>query len=200
NSDSVTFNPAGTYYWRAAYSGDALNQPATGGCLDEIVTVGNASPTISTTLSETTGSIGDSVHDSSSLSGATGNARGTVTYTVYTDSSCSKGAVAAGTKGVTSGVVPNSDPVTLNSAGTYYWQAVYSGDANNNVATSPCTEEVVTVNKNSPSMTTAQNLRPNDSSTIIGATATATGTATFNLYSPSDAPCSGSPAYPQSVN
>ena len=31
-----------------------------------------------------------------------------------------------------SGIVPNSNAATFGSAGTYYWQAVYSGDANNN--------------------------------------------------------------------
>jgi uncharacterized repeat protein (TIGR01451 family) len=35
--------------------------------------------------------------------------------------------------------------VTFNTAGTFYWQAVYSGDANNVGATSVCTAEVVTV-------------------------------------------------------
>ena len=38
-----------------------------------------------------------------------------------------------------SGIVPNSPAATFNSAGTFYWQAVYSGDANNNGASSPCT-------------------------------------------------------------
>ena len=37
----------------------------------------------------------------------------------------------------TAGAVPNSATVTFNTAGTYYWQAVYSGDANNNGATEP---------------------------------------------------------------
>jgi hypothetical protein len=51
-----------------------------------------------------------------------------------------------------------------------------------------------------PAISTAQNLRPNDDATISGATATAGGTITFNLYSPSDATCSGTPAYTQTVN
>jgi hypothetical protein len=51
-----------------------------------------------------------------------------------------------------------------------------------------------------PAMTTAQNLRPNDTATISGATATAGGTITFNLYSPSDATCTGTPALTQTVN
>ena len=105
-----------------------------------------------------------------------------------------------GPKGVTSGLAPDSDPVTFNNAGTYYWQVVYSGDANNDPATSVCTSEIVTVNKNSPSMSTAQKLLPNASATMSGLTATAGGTITFNLFSPSDATCSGTPAYTQTVN
>ena len=57
----------------------------------------------------------------------------------------------------TSGTVPNSSTVTFNNAGTFYWQAVYSGDANNNGASSPCTatnNEQLTVNKASPTITT----------------------------------------------
>ena len=51
----------------------------------------------------------------------------------------------------TSGTVPNSSTVTFNSAGTFYWQAVYSGDANNYGASSPCTsgsnEQLTVTNK-----------------------------------------------------
>ena len=53
----------------------------------------------------------------------------------------------------TSGIVPNSNAATFSSAGTFYWQAVYSGDTNNNGASSPCTaasNEQLTVNKASP--------------------------------------------------
>jgi hypothetical protein len=101
---------------------------------------------------------------------------------------------------VTNGVVPDSDPITFNSAGDFFWQAVYSGDANNNGASSVCTSEHLVVNKNQSAMSTAQNLLPNDDATITGATSNAGGTITFNLYSPSDATCSGAPAFTQTVN
>jgi len=195
DSDSVSFDAAGTFYWQAAYSGDANNDPATSACQSEIVTVNKNSPSISTTLSATTANIGDSVHDSATLTGATANAGGTVTYTVYTNNTCTTGAQDAGTKAVTNGVVPDSNSITFNSAGDFYWQAVYSGDANNNGATSICTEEHLVVNKNQPSNSTAQTLLPNDSFTLSGATSNAGGTVTFNLYDPSDATCSGSPAF-----
>ena len=143
---------------------------------------------------------GDSVHDSATLTGATTDAGGTVTYTVYTNNTCSQGAVNAGAVTVTNGVVPDSKAITFNNAGTYYWQAVYSGDAKNNSAASPCTSETLVVNPNTPGISTAQNLLPNDSATISGATSGAGGTVTFKLFDPNDATCSGTPAYTQTVS
>lgn len=158
------------------------------------------SPTISTTLSGTSVEVGSSVHDSATLTGATSDAGGTVTYTVYTDDKCTQGAQGAGTKTVTNGVVPDSDAVTFNTAGDYYWQAAYSGDANNSSAKSTCTDEHLVVNKKKPSVSTAQTLLPNDSFTLSGATSGAGGTITFKLYSPSDDTCSGTPALTETVN
>jgi hypothetical protein len=97
-------------------------------------------------------------------------------------------------------VVPDSDPITFNTAGTFYWQVVYSGDANNNPATSVCASEQLVVTKNTTAMTTAQNLIPNDDATLSGATGNAAGTLTFELFSPTDTTCSGTPAYTQTVN
>src|SRR5207244_1430909 len=41
-------------------------------------------------------------------------------------------------------------------AGTYYWVASYSGDANNKEATSGCAEEPVVIGQASPSIETTQ--------------------------------------------
>lgn len=158
------------------------------------------SPSISTTLSASSVAIGTAVHDSATLSGATAGAGGTVTYTVYSDNACSQNAVGAGTVTVTNGVVPDSNAITFNNAGTFYWQAAYSGDADNNSATSVCTTEVLVVNQNNTGMTTAQNVIPNDDATLSGATSNAGGTITFSLFSPSDATCSNSPAFTQTVS
>jgi len=160
----------------------------------------NLSPSIATTLSAESIPVGGTVHDSATITGATANAGGTVTYTVYTNDTCTDNPQDAGTKTVANGVVPDSDPITFNTAGDYYWQAVYSGDANNNGATSLCTSEHLVVAKQNTAMTTAQNLIPNDDANLNGATSTAGGTITFELFSPADAICSGTPAYTQTVN
>ncbi len=102
------------------------------------VTATSQAVTLGTTLSTTTAYAGTSVYSSATLSGAASNATGTVTYTAYTDNSCSAGAVGMGTKTVTNATVPNSDSVAFNTVGTFYLKAVYSGDQNNNSATSPC--------------------------------------------------------------
>src|SRR5262249_7239536 len=132
DSDPVTFNQAGTFYWQAVYTGDANNNGATSACQSEELTIGPNSPSIATTLSATSGSIGDSIHDGSTLSGATSDAGGSVTSPLYAHQVCKNVFAAAGTKTVTNHIVPDSDPVTFNQAGTFYWQAVYTGDANNN--------------------------------------------------------------------
>jgi hypothetical protein len=199
DSNAISFSAAGTYFWQAAYSGDANNNPATSPCTSERLVV-KTNPSITTTLSATSVNVGTTVHDSATLSGATADAGGTVTYTVWADSTCTQSPQDAGTKTVANGIVPDSNGITFNSAGTFYWQAVYSGDANNNVATSDCTSEQLVVNPNQPSIVTAQNLIPNDDATISGATSNAGGTITFNLFSPSDATCSATPALTQTVN
>lgn len=151
DSDNVTFNNPGTYYFQAVYSGDQNNSAATTTCANGILTVTAVptqtknSPTITTTLSSTSIQVGSSVHDSAVLNGETSNATGTVSYKVYSNNSCTTLWANAGSQSVTSGLVPDSAPVLFNIAGTYYWQVTYSGDQNNNAATSTCTSEVVTV-------------------------------------------------------
>jgi hypothetical protein len=89
---------------------------------------------------------GTSVTDSATLTGLnTATASGTVTYTVYSDSMCTAFVASAGTVTVTNGMVPDSSAVTMSTAGTFYWQAKYSGDTFNNGSSSPCGSEVVTV-------------------------------------------------------
>jgi len=199
DSDPITFNHTGDFFWRAVYSGDANNDPATSDCTSEHLLVTPKKPSIATTLSDTTIEVGGTVHDSATLTGTTADAGGTVTYTVYSDSACTQVVASGGTKDVTNGVVPDSDPVTFDAAGDFFWQAVYSGDDNNKRATSDCTTEHLVVTKKHPAIITAQNLLPNDDATISGAL-NATGTITFDLFSPSDVTCTGPPAYTQTVN
>ena len=158
NSASVTFNLAGTYYFQASYSGDSNNiGPVLSTCTSETVVVGKNSPTLATTLHDETAAtsgttlnatIGDVVHDSASLTGAAaGPAAGaTIGYAFYTDAGCTLNAsdqTPTINTFTSPGPIPDSKSVTFLNAGTFYWQAVYSGDANNKAATSPCNEILV---------------------------------------------------------
>ena len=147
-----------------------------------------ASPSIATTLSATTGSIGASVHDSATLTGATSDAGGTVTYTIYDNNTCTTGARDAGTKTVVNGIVPDSNSLTFNSAGIFYWQAVYSGDFNNNGATSACQSEILVIAKTTPTITTTATSADvggsiSDTAHISGLSNPIDGTITFSLFS-----------------
>lgn len=89
---------------------------------------------------------GTPTHDSAVLTGSNiGTATGSVTYSVYSDAGCTVLAASAGTKTVVGGIVPDSDAVTLNTPGTYYWRAAYSGDAGHTAVTSACGDEIQTV-------------------------------------------------------
>lgn len=200
---SCTESGSGTSASESLGTGTASITLANGG--DVVCTYTNhkkLSPTITTLLNGTSAnlgvSVGDSVYDTATLSGASSNAGGTVTYTVYSDSACTLNARDAGTKAVTNGVVTQSNSLAFNTAGTFYWQAVYSGDANNFGVTSDCDDEVLSVAKKSPGASTAQNLKPNDSFTLTGGFS-ATGNVTFSLYGPSDPTCAGTAAFSETV-
>jgi len=143
NSTLHQFNSAGSYSWKGVYSGDVNNTAATSGC--EPLTVNKASPSATTLLSSTTITVGGSVTDSAKLTNATSDAGGTVTYEYFSGNSCTGVATVVGSQAtVTNGAIPNSPSQQFGSAGSYSFNAVYSGDLNNNGATSGC--EPLTVN------------------------------------------------------
>ncbi len=171
----------------------------------------NMTPTITTALTANPIPVDGSTTDTATLHNASANAGGTVDYRYYPSlTACQADATAftgttpiggtdVGSVNVTSGNVPASASASFPNAGTFYWAAFYSGDPNNTAAASDCTTELLVVNKATPSMSTAPNLIPNDDATLSKASLNAGGTITFNLFSPSDATCSGTPAFTQTV-
>jgi hypothetical protein len=88
---------------------------------------------------------GTPVSDAASLSGAgASTATGTLTYTVYSDSACTAAVVSAGTAPVSGGVAGPSEAKVL-PAGTYFWQAAYSGDSQNRPSKNACGSLIETV-------------------------------------------------------
>jgi uncharacterized repeat protein (TIGR01451 family) len=147
-------------------------------------------PVVTTNLTSSTGGSGTtltvptgaSVTDQATLTGATANALGTVTYTAFTDSTCTTTATAANgvvgtnpsTATVTNGVAGPSSALTFNSGGTFYWQARYSGDVAlggfNEPAVSPCTDEVLTVQAPSLHVSKTADASPVNAGSQIGFT------------------------------
>ena len=187
-------NTIGTYYVYAAYTGDANNGPASSTC-EGPITVNKASPTLSTQLSASQIFTDGGITDTATLTGASSNAGGSVAYKLYSGNACSGPAVDSDTEPVTNGVVTTSKSFTNHGVGTFSFQAFYSGDAKNILAPSLC-NEVFTVVKHSPSISTqlsATVIPPSgtvtDTATLTGASANAGGTVTFTMYTGSL--CSG---------
>jgi LPXTG-site transpeptidase (sortase) family protein len=153
-------------------------------------------PTITTAIHDashgvvTPVEVGSTVHDSVSITGSGATPTGPVTFSYFTNGTCT--APAAGTSstftlsgGTVDGTTFTQTPATV---GSYSFQATYSGDANYLSGTSPC--ELLTVGKASPTIGTSlssSNISVggsvHDSATLTGATATAGGTVTYTAYS-----------------
>jgi hypothetical protein len=152
SSASQSFSSPGDYYWYAVYSGDANDAGATSLCVQLTVlapftttsvppvtslVATRASPTLSTSLSSTIVIAGGSVYDTATLTNGL-NPSGFVLYYLFFNGQCAGSSLLISNVTVTSGSIPSSAPYTLNSVGSYSFQAVYSGDSNNQGAVSSC--------------------------------------------------------------
>lgn len=140
-SDDQTVG-AGTYYWRAFFSGDANNEAADTACndTDETSTVEKAQPTLTTTATATA-VLPDTISDVAHLAdGVNLDNTGTITFKLFSDSSCTTqvgGVIAATPVTVNANGDYTSDAQAVG-AGKYYWRAFFSGDTQNKSAETPC--------------------------------------------------------------
>ena len=188
DSNTLPFDTAGTFYWQAAYSGDAANAPATSDCT--VFAVNGANPALKLTLSAHSIGVGDTAFASAALNKATSSAGGSVTYTVYSDSACTTSVETAGTVTVSNAVVPDSTTLTFPTAGTYYWQASYGGDGGNAAATSDCDELDVAQTSPTLKISLSNGSIPLGgtafaTATLTKETSTAGGTVTYTVYTDS---------------
>ncbi|MCU1589064.1 MAG: hypothetical protein JWP11_320, partial [Frankiales bacterium] len=207
HSDSYVPSVPGDYQWTATYSGDSNNAPATSGCnaAGETTTVGKGNPTLVTHATPPTVPIGGAISDSATVAIAPPSATGTVTFKLYgpNDGSCTGPIVFnSGPRTVTGGDA-QSGPYTPATAGTYRWTADYSGDVNNNPASSPCNanNESNVVAKATPAIVTmataaaTQGGQISDSATVTMGYPPLTGSVTFNAYGPNDQTCTSAPVF-----
>ena len=197
-SGSYTPTAVGTYYWVASYSGDLNNSPIAGKCGDsnESSVVAKAKPGISTSAVAGPVIVGSNISDTATLSGATSDASGTITFKLYSDSTCSTLVTTLTNTSVAGNGPYGSGNYQANAVGTYYWIASYGGDAKNESVSGACgdTGESSVVTQQQPSISTSTNGPVtigdpiSDTATLTGATADASGTITFKVYS--DSTCS----------
>ena len=115
----------------------AVFQPAPSGGIDAFVAKiaeHKATPALATQASAG-GMVGTPVRDVATLAGGF-SPTGTVTFRLFSDANCQT-QVFTSTNAVVGSTATSGDFQTT-AAGTYRWTAVYSGDANNNAATSAC--------------------------------------------------------------
>ncbi len=216
-----TTTAAGDYNWVAVYSGDANNASVTSPCgaPNETSTVTQAQPAIVTQASGPV-SVGQPITDTATLSGgvatppATGPT-GTITFTLFgpNNPNCTGAAIFTNVVPVNNGNgIYTSGPFTPTAAGNYNWVAVYSGDANNASATSPCgaPNETSAVDVVQPAIVTQASApvpvgQPiTDTATLSGGVATPpaagpTGTIIFTLFGPNNPTCTGAPIFTDTV-
>ena len=204
-SVSPTFNTIttpGNYYFVAytPYDDPSSGLNFTFGITCEPFTVqGKASPGLNTVpssgASPSSIGLGQSFTDTATLTGAH-SPTGSITFDVYNNANCTGTVLFTSTNGL-SGNSATSGSYTPPSAGSYYIAASYPGDGNNNSASSACSNEVVTVGKGTPSVTTAlltSSLSPyvglydDDVATVSGGHSP-NGYVTFNIYTTNN--CSG---------
>jgi hypothetical protein len=214
NSNTESTLAAGSYSFQATYSGDKNYGGSTSSC--EPFTVGGGTSSTATTVFDAstnapwagTESTGSSAYDTATVTSSdTVIATGTVTYTFFGNGSCSGGGAGAGTVTLdAAGKVPNSNTEHTLAAGSYSFQATYSGDGNYSGSTSPC--EPFTVGGGTSSTATtvfdaatnaawtgneSTGAKAYDTSSVTTSdTITATGTVTYTFFT--NGGCSGTGA------
>ena len=166
---------AGTYSFHAVYGGDTnYDLSPVSSC--EPFAVGKATPSATTTVFDaatnaawtSTERTNASAYDTASVTGVTGfTPTGTVTYTYFTNGSCTGSGSPAGTVTVAAnGTIPHSITEGPLSAASYSFEAAYGGDANY-IAAGATNCESFTVAQGTPTAPTITNL---PSSSIFGGT------------------------------
>jgi hypothetical protein len=171
----------------------------------EQVQIGNC-PSALTTTATSSVTLGNPISDTAHLNVPAG-AGGTITFHLFPSlADCQN---TPPTNEINTGLTPvsvsgpgdyNSGNFTPTATGTYYWVAVYSGDATTDGASTACGDanESSVVNTVPSSMTSAQSFIPNDSATIsASAGGNLVGNVTFDVYASTD--CTGTLIYHEVV-
>lgn len=148
---AYTTSAAGSVWWQAGYDGDGNNDPATSTC--EQVVVDKAEVTLTTAQSPTTVDPAPAdLADTATLAGGY-NPTGTITFALFPPGDATCAGIPAYTEDVAVDGGNNdysidghgTGSISAALAGVWNWTADYSGDENNETASSGCGAEEVEV-------------------------------------------------------
>ena len=144
-SDPFTPTQAGRYWWLATFNGDANNKVVSSTCGQGQSAADKVSPSIVTTATATATLPAATVSDTATLTGVTATAGGTIVFSLFGRSptaACTGTPVFTATPNAVKGPgVYGPASTTVNAAGTYWWMATYSGDADNLAVSPACGDE-----------------------------------------------------------
>ena len=149
-------------------------------------------PTLNTTAS-TPGTVGTPITDSATVAGTSG-ASGSVSWTIYPNTSCTGTGTVVGSEPITGDGTITSPAYTPTSTGTYQWVASYTNSGGTITSACPDASEQSVINKASPSLATdavsgLTGSPIHDTATLSGGF-DPTGSITWTVYSASDTACS----------
>jgi uncharacterized repeat protein (TIGR01451 family) len=161
-SGGFAANLTGTWRWTASYSGDSKNNAAASGCDAEPVTIGKATPSLTTSPDPTATTETSTLNDSATLSGGF-SPTGTITFNLYDPDqpACTGTPRYTETVAVTgNGTYSTTGGFAADKVGTWRWVAAYSGDSGNNAVAGGCDDEQVTVADVLPTVTLDKSAAP----------------------------------------
>jgi hypothetical protein len=221
NSTTTATLAGGSYGYMAAYSGDADYAATNGTC--QTFDVANAPSTTTAAVDDATANtawsgsemVGANAFATATVGGGGGGSftpSGSVTYSLFTGGSCAGSALSTDTEALTGGNVPNSSTTATLGAGTYSFQAAYSGDGNYAASTSQCepftvaqsvaavsgSVEDASANDAAWTASEANGSAAIDTATVSGRSGfVPTGSVTYSLFD--GASCSGTPLSTETV-
>jgi len=218
NSGATGALGVGSYSFDASYSGDSNYTAVTSDC--EPFSVAKAPASVGTVVDDAAAggpwsgseATGASAYDTSTVSGVADiTPTGTLTYSFFDNNTCNGTPSTTDTVGLSNGTEPNSGSTGALGAGSYSFQASYSGDGNYNASSSDCEPFGVAktsalpgtvvndVNTSAPwNDTEVLGASAYDTSTVSGiAGFTPTGTSTYNFFD--NATCNGTPSTTDTV-
>jgi hypothetical protein len=197
---------SGEFRWTASYPGDANNEAAGLGCgaANQASTVSKASPGLAGTATSTV-IVGNTITDDTNLSGGF-SPGGQIVFRAYGPGNSTCAGVPVYEEAITVGGNGSYSPAGFAPGpGLYRWTVEYGGDSNNEGVSLGCNaanqaSAVGTIDVTLTASASGGTVgNPVSASVTIQEGAIPSGEITFKAFPPTDANCSGAPAFSSEV-